>query len=62
MRIFDWLFGKQKQPQAPRPGRKYEFVTGNVEFAIRFNRGEPFPALVEEWSSPRKVDTELRGR
>jgi hypothetical protein len=51
MGFFDWLFGKQNRPQAPRTGRKYEFVTGNVEFAIRLNRGEPFPALVNEIKS-----------
>jgi hypothetical protein len=51
MGIFDWLFGKGKQPPASRRGRRYEFVTGNVEFAIRLNRGEPFHALVQEIKS-----------
>jgi hypothetical protein len=45
--IFDWLFGRRKQPRAPSTGRRYEYLTGNVEEAIRINRGEP-PEVGEE--------------
>jgi hypothetical protein len=48
MGMFDWLFGVRKQPGTPSGGKKYEYLTGNVELAIRVNRGEPEAAVRED--------------
>lgn len=48
MGLFDWLFGKRSRPVAASTGRRYEYLTGNVELAIRVNRGEPLDAVGDE--------------
>lgn len=51
MGIFDWLFGGRNHPGAPATGKRYAYVTGNVEAAIRLNRGEPLPAVMKDIKS-----------
>src|SRR5262245_5237875 len=51
MWVFDWLFGRRKRPRDPSTGRRYEYLTGNVEEAIRVNRGEPFQEVGEDIQS-----------
>jgi hypothetical protein len=48
MGIFDRLFGRRNQTGASSSGRKYEYPTGNIEFGIRVNRGEPLAAVMED--------------
>jgi hypothetical protein len=48
MGLFDWLFGRRKQPGGSSAGKRYEYPTGNIELAIRVNRGEPLPAVMED--------------
>ena len=48
MGLLDWLFGKRTRPDAASTGRQYEYLTGNVELAIRVNRGEPLDAVGDE--------------
>jgi hypothetical protein len=46
MGLFDWLFRK---PAAPAPGQKrYEYPTGNVELAMRTERGEHLMAVLAD--------------
>src|SRR4051812_44969824 len=48
MGLLDWLFGKWGRPVTASTGRRYEYLTGNVELAIRVNRGEPPDAVGDE--------------
>ncbi len=48
MGLLGWLFVKRSRPVAASRGRRYEFPTGNVELAIRVNRGEPLDAVGDE--------------
>jgi hypothetical protein len=48
MGLFDWLFGRRKPPEVSLARKRYEYPTGNSEFAIRVNRGEPLPAVMED--------------
>jgi hypothetical protein len=47
MGIFDRLFGKPSSP-APSGQKRYEYPTGNVELAMRVERGEFLMAVVED--------------
>jgi hypothetical protein len=47
MRLFGWLFGKPTAPEVA--GRKrYEYPTGNVELAMRVERGEFLMAVMAD--------------
>ena len=50
MGLFDRLFRRRPEPPPPpAPGlRRYEYPTGNLEVAIRLQRGEPLTAVIEE--------------
>ena len=48
MGFFDRIFGRRKPPGVSSAGKRYEYLTANVEFAIRVNAGEPLPAVDED--------------
>jgi hypothetical protein len=47
MGLFRWLFGKPTPP-APAGWKRYEYPTGNVELAIRVERGEFLMAVMAD--------------
>jgi hypothetical protein len=47
MGLFDWLFRKSTQP-APSGQKRYEYPTGNVELAMRVERGEFLMAVMAD--------------
>jgi hypothetical protein len=48
MGIFGRLFGGRNRPAVPAAGKRYAYLTGNDEAAIRINRGEPLPAVMKD--------------
>ena len=44
---FDWLFRKSAQP-APSGQKRYEYPTGNIELAMRVERGEFLMAVIAD--------------
>jgi len=47
MGLFNWLFPKPAAP-SQSGGKRYEFPTGNIELAIRVERGEFLMAVMED--------------
>jgi len=47
MGLFDWLFRKRTSPAAPGQ-RRYEYPTGNIELAMRVERGEVLMAVMQD--------------
>ena len=47
MGFFDWLFGKPTSPALPGQ-KRYEFPTGNIELAMRVERGEFLMAVMAD--------------
>jgi hypothetical protein len=48
MALFNWLFRKAASASPAPKRRRYEYPTGNIEFAIRVNGGEPLAKVLEE--------------
>ena len=48
MAVFDWLFGRRKQASTLSFGKRYDYLTGNVELAIRRDRGEPLTVVLDD--------------
>jgi hypothetical protein len=47
MGLFNWLFRKSTRP-APSGQKQYEYPTGNVELAMRVERGEFLMAVMAD--------------
>jgi hypothetical protein len=47
MGLFDWLFQKSTRP-APSGQKRYEYPTGNIELAMRVERGEFLMAVMAD--------------
>jgi hypothetical protein len=47
MDLFNWLFRKSTRP-APSGQKRYEYPTGNVELAMRVERGEFLMAVIAD--------------
>ena len=47
MGLFSWLFRKPAAP-SPMGGKRYEYPTGNVELAMRVERGEFLMAVIAD--------------
>src|SRR5215470_11296759 len=47
MGLFDWLFRKSTRP-APSGQKRYEYPTGNIELAMRVERGEFLMAVMAD--------------
>jgi hypothetical protein len=47
MGLFDWLFRKSARP-APSGQKRYEYPTGNIELAMRVERGEFLMAVMAD--------------
>jgi hypothetical protein len=47
MGLFDWLFRKRIAPAPPGP-KRYEYPTGNIELAMRVERGEFIMAVMAD--------------
>jgi hypothetical protein len=47
MGLFNWLFREATRP-APPGQKRYEYATGNVELAMRVERGEFLMAVIAD--------------
>jgi hypothetical protein len=47
MGLFDWLFRKP-EPPSPAGAKRYEYPTGNIELAMRVERGEFIMAVMAD--------------
>jgi hypothetical protein len=46
--VFDWLFGSRVKAPTRPACKRYEFPTGNIEFAIRVQNGEPLFEVIQD--------------